>query len=436
MKRFLIALAILAVITFSRIAFVESKSLQIPHGRLIALQVALLSVAAACAGFAVRRFGTLAVCAAAVFVLASRGAFVCATASLRDTLVLVFISVALAILMNGTGAWRAWTAIVVPFVLIFAVERAPAIAFYEGMNPNATGYGGAQPRVVADLHQPSADAYRIVASGAAGHPMTASDTNRYWMAKGFVFMHEFPWAALRLLGRKLLYALHSYETYDDAALVRRDRDLSVWPIFLPFAVMAGLWTAALRKRLATVPWAFVIATLVPMIVFGVTAGRRNALIPAAAVLAAIGVAEIFGRGKYLPAIGAAVIAILLSVNGTAQREDNIGWFGWRNLFDHAVDLEKSGHWMEADIVLQDLGDYRPMRKDVLVSSVAYYRARAAVHLGRDPRALLAQAAREAPGNEHVLALRAVTGKSQWAEHALFELHDPFTARQALLEARR
>jgi len=84
-------------------------------------------------------------------------------------------------------------------------------------------------------------------------------------------------------------------------------------------------------------------------------------------------------------------------------------------------------------MLQDLQGYEPMRENRAVSSVAYYRARAAMHLGRDPRVLLAQAEHEAPGNEHVLALLAVNG-DKGAGRRLFDLHDPFTARRALLAA--
>ena len=88
--------------------------------------------------------------------------------------------------------------------------------------------------------------------------------------------------------------------------------------------------------------------------------------------------------------------------------------------------------MQADALLAQLENehYRPIRENRAVSSVAYYRAVAAAHLGRDPRPFLAVAEREAPGNEHVLAMQAALGNRS-AERLLFELHDPFTARRAL-----
>jgi hypothetical protein len=178
-------------------------------------------------------------------------------------------------------------------------------------------------------------------------------------------------------------------------------------------------------------WIFAAATLLPLVVFYATARQRNALLPAAAVLAAAGLAEILRRRDLLAASAAAAIAIFLSVNGNAQREDLAGWFGWRNLFDQAIALENAGRWAEADVMLQDLRGYRPMRENRAVSSVAYYRARAATHLGRDPRKLLDEAEREAPGNEHVLAMRAAIVGDRKSEARLYRLHDPFTARRAL-----
>ena len=254
-----------------------------------------------------------------------------------------------------------------------------------------------------------------------------------------------PKAALWLSARKRYFALHSYEAYDLTTMVRKDALLARLPLFLPFGAVVALWTgvaagdlARRRPRSAAFPlapvWAFAIATFAPMVIFYVTARQRNALLPAAAVLAACGLREILRRNQVLPALAAAAIAILLSVNGQAQTEDWAGWFGMRNMFDQAIAMETAGRWAEADVVLRDLRNYRPMRENRAVSSVAYYRARAAQHLGRDPRPCVRDAEHEAPGNEHVLALAATLGDKN-ADRLLHELHDPFTAQRALLAAR-
>jgi hypothetical protein len=178
-------------------------------------------------------------------------------------------------------------------------------------------------------------------------------------------------------------------------------------------------------------------TFLALIAFYVTARQRNAMLPAICILAAAGLSEIVARRHLGAAIAAAVIGILLSINGNAQREDAAGWLGARNGFDAAIAMENGGRWQDADAILQRLEEagYRPMRENRAVSSTAYYRARAAIHLRRDPRALLDRAESEAPGNEDVLALRAALGDRR-AERLLFELHDPLTARRALLAARQ
>jgi hypothetical protein len=440
-----------------------------------ALQIVMVSGAAFFAGFAARRWGMVASVAAAAFIIASRGALVCASEIEPETLILLLNSAALAAAMNraplaagllfGFSAacrpnailaaiaiaivlrsWRVIAGMALPVMAVLFLNIAltgefalmdPGTVFYEGMNPNATGYEGVQPRVVNDLERDSKEpdflhvAYRIVASGAAGHPVTRSESNRYWTGKAIAFMRNYPLAAWGLAGRKLLFTIHSYEAYDLVTMVRKDFELSGLPVFLPFGVLVGLWTAAARRRLqAAEAWVFVLTTAVPMLLFYVTARQRNAMLPGAAVLAACGLSEVLRRNQKLAAAGAAAVAILLSVNGNAQREDFAGWFGIRNLFDQAIAMENAGRWAEADVMLSDLAGYKPRRENRAVSSVAYYRARAAVQLGRDPKPFLEQATREAPGNEHVLALRAHNGDHR-AAAILYQLHDPFTARRAL-----
>jgi hypothetical protein len=105
-------------------------------------------------------------------------------------------------------------------------------------------------------------------------------------------------------------------------------------------------------------------------------------------------------------------------------------------FDIAIALEKAGAWREAEAILASIEDYRPRRENRAVSSVAYYRARAALHL-RAPRLTFAghidRANAEAPGDPHVLALRALTVEPN-ARQTLDDLHDPFTCDFALATA--
>ena len=107
-------------------------------------------------------------------------------------------------------------------------------------------------------------------------------------------------------------------------------------------------------------------------------------------------------------------------------------------FDCAIAMQKAEAWPESEEVLQRLAGYRPLRDHRSVSSVSYYRARAALQLAQ-PRTrvatLLEAAQREAPGQADILALQEALGDEQAGGH-LTSFHDPFTAAWARANAAR
>jgi len=108
-------------------------------------------------------------------------------------------------------------------------------------------------------------------------------------------------------------------------------------------------------------------------------------------------------------------------------------------FDLALAAARAGDWETAARVLAalDAAAYRPQRGSVAVASVAYYRARAALHSGRgaDVSRLLARALAEAPGDPWVLALAAAADPvHRPALDTLAGLHDPLTVHLALARA--
>ena len=372
----------------------------------------------------------------------------------------------------------------------------PGTVFYEGNNALASGAAGVLPRIVADLEQQAHEpdylhvAYRIVASRAAGRTLTRDEVNRYWTSKALAFMRAFPAAEGRLLARKALLAIHDYDVFDLATLVAKSKALDGLP-WLPFGLLVALALAAafLGDRRQLLPVALLAAApFAVLIVFYVSARQRNALLPMMAVLAAAGVSSLAQalrardrRGALVLAL-TIVVAVALALDTRVTTEDQYAWYGsfaaqqydglhtaeaaamastWRTAapptappnvlravtiaaaqqtaaperqFDFAIALQKCGAWRESDAILAQLDDYRPVRENRAVSSVAYYRARAAIHLGAPAavlRALADIASDEAPGDPQLLALRARLGDAN-AAALLARLYDPFTARGALV----
>jgi hypothetical protein len=383
----------------------------------------------------------------------------------------------------------------VPIAIVLAVNAhfthhvsimEPGTGLYDGNNALATGCAGVLPRIVADLDAASTEpdylhvAYRLVAARA-----NASEGNRYWSRKSLAWMRTYPAAAIRLLATKALLSIHNYDVFDLATMWQKSEELPRWP-FVPFGALTALTIAGFVLRRPRAPLApmliFAIATIAALIVFNVSVRQRDALLPALGIMAAIGLVEILRlrRARLAIACGAVlVVTLLLGIDGAAQREDEYAWeasfqaqraastgryamasvlrTAWppsvtaeglrmsamqavaatsrpELLFDAAIALEKANAWPEADAVLAALSDYTPRRDNRAVSSVAYYRARAAHHLGHDPRPLLDRAATDAPGDPDVLAARAIAGDAVSAQR-LDLLHDPFTRDYALARAR-
>jgi hypothetical protein len=379
-----------------------------------------------------------------------------------------------------------------------AITHQPVImnggtVFYEGMNPHASGYGGVRPFVVDDLRvsdpalgrepDPLHIAFRNVVSRIHHDAATPEETNRYWTGKALTFAREFPERAADLTLRKLFFALHSYEAWD----VRRtawhsEKSGKIWIPFgllmaLGLIALAGHWRDRRIVALACVVAAYVCA----MAIFHVTSRQRNALMPAIAVLAGVAITQIDGKRV----IAVALVTVLLTYEYPPQRENRyfehsketanvlrvdepallttyavgvdrdlpiaqpgaVRAESLRELahadsdarrFDIAHGLLVAGEWRMADNLLRPLEQrgYRPWRGLAAVSSVAFYRSIALLHLrqpGEAKRELL-RAQAEAPADDSVLALTAVAlGDRDSARH-LFDVYDPFTARLAIVRA--
>lgn len=386
---------------------------------------------------------------------------------------------------------------VVPVLAVLLVNRAmtgsmllmdPGTVFYEGMNANATGYAGVAPRIVKDVEQtiPGSDtmhvAYRVVASRAMGRPVTREEANRYWSRKSFAFITTYPMRAVTLVLRKIRLLVSAHDAYDVPSMVLKDRALGglwiSWALLVPLA----LYGIADRRSPIAVLLYLVCAAVSP-IVFFVTTRHRLPLLIGLAILGSIGVAALIERRAYVAAALIVLAAVVLSVPADLQREDNYLWTAtfevsnamvrndrataatWlpesvppvppdalraaatRELgrttsparsFSIAIALLRAGDAAAADQILQKLQAlaYHPYRRTRAVSSVAYYRARALLQLGRgaDARTQAARARADAPGDADVLAMSAFAERDPRFARELDHLHDPFTRDWALARA--
>ncbi|MHB0969064.1 MAG: glycosyltransferase family 39 protein [Thermoanaerobaculia bacterium] len=240
-----------------------------------------------------------------------------------------------------------------------AVLMDPGPLFYEGMNPSATGYSGVQPRSVNDLEAslPTPDArpgaYGMVASKAAGRTLTRDESNRYWMGKSLAYARAHPGAAVRLTLRKMVYAAQNHDAWDLSTIARKERQTDGPWVPFAFLFASALGGVALRRRTETAPLLiYTAASYGVLVAFYVTARQRNAMVPALAILAAIGIARCFELArirKHGIAIATAVIVTvvtaLLSLDTHGQREDTWSWRAASNstaLQTQAAEAESSG----------------------------------------------------------------------------------------------
>jgi hypothetical protein len=336
----------------------------------------------------------------------------------------------------------------VPIIIVLTlspVENHSSAQFYEGNNVLATGCAGVTPRVVTALQTRRRDA-----SPDPAYRLIAGNDKTLWRDKALASIRELPAAATKRFATKALLTIHHFDVHDVITAQRRNVYLSRFPA-IGFGVAFVLAVAALllgkNRRELLLPALFAVAMIVLLTVFVVSARQRNVLLAPLAILGGVGVTEIVALTRRrvehgLLAFGALLIAAaLLGIETTPMREYDHMWrtalrrpvdsASPATLFDRAIDLERAGRWLQADAVLALLGDYRPQRQSAAVSSVAYYRARAALALGRPAEAHIERAALEAPGDPNVLGLRAAIAMDHAAARLLDELHDPLTRDRAL-----
>ena len=370
-------------------------------GVLRTLQIAATGVVAVVCGVVARRFGgTLAAVAATIAILGSRAVFLNATEFEPETLILLLHALAFFFLLDldpsrrrvfagavflGASIAARPTALLAAIVLLVFLPRrrlAPYVAglalpigavllvtflltghatvmnpgtvFYEGMNPRAEGYEGIRPAIVSDVGALSAGepdtlhiAFRRVASRALGKAIDPAEANRYWVGKALAYVRAQPADALALVARKAFFAVHSYDAWDIPTMILRTAAMSnAW---IPFGVLVALAPFALLlrgQRRVVIALLFIALSYVAiMAAFYVTGRQRNAMIPAMAILAGVGVAGLVQRRSVVGAGLVVVTAVALTHDYAWQRENSYNWLahGMSNRYDAAAQgAERAG----------------------------------------------------------------------------------------------
>ncbi len=217
----------------------------------------------------------------------------------------------------------------------------PGTVFYEGSNPNSTGLVGDAPLVVKEI-EPSYGvpdalhlAYRDVALAALNRAAGQAASNSYWSAraKSFIAAHPTHWLLLEL--SKLHHLASSPEVWDLSTMEHKDRELARW-LWWPFGLLVSLSTIVLlyssRGRGSVLLGAYAATYVLAMLTFYVSSRQRLPLLPALAILSALGVASVcegWQRGDRTRAactlVLGLVVAALLAIPSVAQREDTHEW---------------------------------------------------------------------------------------------------------------
>jgi len=236
-----------------------------------------------------------------------------------------------------------------------------------GNRPEGSGLGANYPTLLKLVELQSVarsdrtpdhahELYRTFASAAEGRPLGAPEAERYWMGKVLAFAHDEPGAVLRLLARKLAFAVaappddHDIPEVQRAALERRLPALSLRVLALAGA--GGLLLVARRRGASRLVAGWAAAYLAVFVAFYYGSRYALAILPAWALLAAAGAAafrEAARDSRGLVARAALAAAPLLLLALPSVRHE--GRFQERRLLvplrSEAVALRNEGRWAEA-----------------------------------------------------------------------------------------
>jgi tetratricopeptide (TPR) repeat protein len=204
--------------------------------------------------------------------------------------------------------------------------------FYRGNNPHATG---TIMEIFSSMRAPIQEAREAAfwARRDAGKPLSDAEVSRYWAAKGASFIREQPWQYTQLLARKFLYFWNARESYASAnyEFCQKYVPFLNLPFFsfgtiTPFAIIGLFFALRGRSPYLMLIVLFVIASMISLMIFYVTARFRFPVVPYIIMLALHGARRIIAvlrkpdsqRQAYLYSLLMAA-ALFLSYNTVVSR---------------------------------------------------------------------------------------------------------------------
>jgi tetratricopeptide (TPR) repeat protein len=207
-----------------------------------------------------------------------------------------------------------------------SVASLAGIHFFVGNHPGADGGYSRVPGVEASPRGHVEDATRL-AEQALGRRLSPPQVSAYWLRQGFQFIRERPREYLRLLGRKLLLAVHavempqnenSYYQYRREAAVLR-LPLLTFTVVGPLGLLGFLLSLKRWREIGLLHLAF-LAYLGSLLLFFVTGVYRVPLVPPLLVFSAFTVWWGYQRAieeSHLPLVAAtAALAVLVLLTQT------------------------------------------------------------------------------------------------------------------------
>ena len=212
------------------------------------------------------------------------------------------LGLGLAICGVALGMSPSWVHNVVKGGEIVPVSTAGGHSFYIGNCPNAPGVYHVPRGLGIELEDH--DSYRRsfvrIAEREVGKPLTPSQVSSYWFHRGLEFYQDQPWDALRLLGRKVLFSIHSEEmAIHHPYVFAKDwvpwlKILLTFGIVFPFSLVGMLFFSEPMRKIALLSWS-AMAYMLTLVAFYVADRYRILMLPMLVPLAGAGLMELLRR---------------------------------------------------------------------------------------------------------------------------------------------